>query len=119
MTGEETCRKQAIHTPQIVFEGDTADDGLLRGDRIAGSGFRLGRKGDYRGCESCWWRKVLDGSFNNLGTEWESVTEPRAITAGRTIPTTKIPTFCGSPLTKPRIAATFDGGAWIANQERP
>jgi hypothetical protein len=44
MTGEEERVKQAIHTPQIVYEGDTANDRMFRGDRIAGSGFRLGGK---------------------------------------------------------------------------
>src|SRR5690242_7572195 len=44
MAGQEDLVKQAIHSPQIVYEGHTADDKMFRGDQIPGSGFRLGGK---------------------------------------------------------------------------
>ncbi len=44
MAGQEELVKQAIRIPQIVYEGDTADDKMFRGDQIPGSGFHLGGK---------------------------------------------------------------------------
>ena len=44
MAGQEDLVKQAIRSPQIVYEGHTADDKMFRSDRITGSGFRLGGK---------------------------------------------------------------------------
>jgi uncharacterized protein YuzE len=44
MAGQKDLVKQAIHSPQIVYEGHTADDKMFRGNQIPGSGFRLGGK---------------------------------------------------------------------------
>lgn len=44
LIGHEDLVKEAIRSPQIVYEGDTADDKMFRGERIAGSGFMLGGK---------------------------------------------------------------------------
>jgi hypothetical protein len=44
MAGQEERVKSAINAPVIVYEGDTADDKMFRGDVIPGSGFFLGGK---------------------------------------------------------------------------
>jgi hypothetical protein len=44
LTGQEDLVKDAIGSPEIVYQGDTADDKMFRSVKVSGSGFMLGGK---------------------------------------------------------------------------